>query len=163
MLDRTSIGTVAPRLAQLIRMLASPVDGEALNAARAIGRTLGGVGLDFHDLAHLVEDEAVPFAYAPRPSSRPAAKPTEWPSPPPEKPKPEPNPWPTWGALRHSEHVAWLLAIEKSGHSFEGATRAEFDYLRVLVIVRPHEMPTRKHINLFNRLVRSAWEKGSRI
>jgi hypothetical protein len=36
-------------------MLASPADGEALNAARALGRTLSGVGLDLNDLANVIE------------------------------------------------------------------------------------------------------------
>lgn len=46
---------VAPRIAALVRMLASPVDGEALSAARAIGRTLVGAGVDFHALAEVIE------------------------------------------------------------------------------------------------------------
>ena len=167
MLDRTSIGTVAPRLAQLVRMLASPIDGEALSAARALGRALAGAKLDFHDLASLIEDAAVPFAYAPRPSSRPAPSPTEWPSPaskpkPEPKPKSEPNPWPTWGTLRHSQVVAWLYAIDTGPHSIEKNTRPVWDELMRQIICRPHELLTRKQINLFNRLVRSTWEKGVR-
>lgn len=36
---------------RLVPTLGSPVDGEALGACRAIGRTLKAAGLDFHDLA----------------------------------------------------------------------------------------------------------------
>jgi hypothetical protein len=44
-----------PTLARLIRLLASNVDGEALGAVRALGRTLRACGCDFHDLASIVE------------------------------------------------------------------------------------------------------------
>lgn len=51
---------IAPRVAALVRMLGSDVDGEALGAARALQRTLGGVGLDLHALADAVEHPAIP-------------------------------------------------------------------------------------------------------
>lgn len=51
----TALATVAPRVAQLIRLLASNSDGEALAACRALGRTLASVGQDFHSLAAAVE------------------------------------------------------------------------------------------------------------
>jgi hypothetical protein len=47
-----------PALAKLIRLLGSDVDGEALGAVRALGRTLRAHGHDFHDLARLVEAPA---------------------------------------------------------------------------------------------------------
>lgn len=51
---------VAGKVAPLIRLLASPVDGEVLGAARAIGRVLESGGLDFHDLAKALEEPAEP-------------------------------------------------------------------------------------------------------
>ena len=62
---------VVPRLGALLRMLGSPVDGEALGAARAIGRTLNGAGVDFHTLADVVErgPETV-FVERPAPAPR---------------------------------------------------------------------------------------------
>lgn len=42
---------VAPRLAVLLPRLATDHDGEVIATARAIGRTLTGAGLDWHDLA----------------------------------------------------------------------------------------------------------------
>ena len=48
-----------PRISALIRMLGSDHDGEALGAARALSRTLNGVGASLHDLA---DDIAVPAA-----------------------------------------------------------------------------------------------------
>ena len=57
----------ATRLAKLIRLLASDVDGEVLAAVRALGRTLKAGGCDIHDLAGLVE------APATAPSTHPEA------------------------------------------------------------------------------------------
>jgi hypothetical protein len=47
--SRLSPQTVS-RLEKLLLMLSSPLDGEALSAARAIGRTLQNSGRDWHDL-----------------------------------------------------------------------------------------------------------------
>ena len=51
-----ALAPVAVRIGQLIRMLASPQDGEALAAARALGRVLKASGQDFHALADTVEN-----------------------------------------------------------------------------------------------------------
>jgi hypothetical protein len=58
-----ALKAVAPRLGQLVRLLSSPVDGEVVATARAIGRTLVAAGADFHDLASVVE-RSVPDAPA---------------------------------------------------------------------------------------------------
>ena len=55
------------KLAKLIRMLSSDVDGEALAAARAIVRDLNKAGLDIHDLADFVVDPARETWSAPPP------------------------------------------------------------------------------------------------
>ena len=49
---------IAPRVGQLIRLLASDRDGEVVAAARALARTLTSVGQDFHTLADSVERSA---------------------------------------------------------------------------------------------------------
>jgi hypothetical protein len=49
------LAAVAPRLGQLIRLLASDRDGEVVAAARALSRTLTSVGADFHTLADVIE------------------------------------------------------------------------------------------------------------
>jgi hypothetical protein len=56
------------RLAQLVRLVSSDHDGEALGAARALGWKLRTLGCDFDDLAKLVE--------APTPVPRVTAPPT---------------------------------------------------------------------------------------
>ncbi len=50
----------APRVAQLIRVLSTSADGEALGACRALGRVLASAGSDFHELAAIVEAQAAP-------------------------------------------------------------------------------------------------------
>ena len=70
---------ILPRVGSLLRMLGSDQDGEALSAARALGRTLSAAGLDLHALADVVEHPpALPLARRPR---RPKAEKghIEWP------------------------------------------------------------------------------------
>lgn len=50
-----TLAAIAPKLGKLIRLLASDRDGEALAAARGIGRTLEAAGLDFHALADVID------------------------------------------------------------------------------------------------------------
>jgi hypothetical protein len=47
----------ARRIAKALMLLGSPQDGEALAAARALGRLLEGAGMDLHGLAALVAGE----------------------------------------------------------------------------------------------------------
>jgi hypothetical protein len=47
----SSLAPVADKLGKLLRLLSSDRNGEVISAARAIVRTLGGVGLDIHALA----------------------------------------------------------------------------------------------------------------
>lgn len=74
-----ALAPIAPRLVPLVRMLGSPVDGEALAACRAIGRTLDTAGLDFHDLADVVERAALPVVVdQPRQEASPAPELKPW-------------------------------------------------------------------------------------
>lgn len=47
------------KVARLIPLLGSDVDGEVVSAARAIARTLKSAGLDLHDLARQLEPTPV--------------------------------------------------------------------------------------------------------
>lgn len=64
-----------PKVRLLVPVLGSPSDGEALGACRAIGRTLRGVGLDFHDMAQAIgtttKSESAPRSAGPPPEYRP--------------------------------------------------------------------------------------------
>jgi hypothetical protein len=55
-----SLGSVAPRLAQLIPRLASNYDGEVLATVAAIRRVLHGAGCDLHDLASSITPQLPP-------------------------------------------------------------------------------------------------------
>ena len=73
---------ILPRVASLLRMLGSDQDGEALGAARALRRTLGGVGLDLHTLADVIEHPAVMMVERPEPVAQPRrSRKTRTPSP----------------------------------------------------------------------------------
>lgn len=77
----TPLASIAPKLGKLLPRLASDHDGEVVATARAIGRTLQGVGLDFHALAEAVESPPVVLTVAARRTQ--AAR-----KPPPPKPSP---------------------------------------------------------------------------
>lgn len=49
------------KLAKLLRLLSSEIDGEVLSAVRAIERTLKANGKSFHDLADAIVDKVIVF------------------------------------------------------------------------------------------------------
>jgi len=53
---------VRAKVAPLIRLLSSPIEGERLAAVGGIGRVLKGAGLGFHELAHALEQPQEPAA-----------------------------------------------------------------------------------------------------
>ena len=59
------LSPLVPRLEKLLLMLSSGSDGEVVNAARAIDRTLRTAGADWHDLTGLLASPA------PRPRPQP--------------------------------------------------------------------------------------------
>ena len=50
-----SFAAIAPQVAKLIRLLASPVDGEVIATVAALRRVLSSANLDLHNLANVVE------------------------------------------------------------------------------------------------------------
>ena len=50
----TGAPAIPEKVRRIVPTLGSSVDGEALGACRAIGRTLGAAGLDYHDLARAI-------------------------------------------------------------------------------------------------------------
>ena len=56
----TAFVPIIPKLERLIPRLASNHDGEVIATTRAIGRTLQGAGLDWHDLAAALRPAAKP-------------------------------------------------------------------------------------------------------
>lgn len=66
------------KIAPIVRLLASPVDAEALAACRALDRALRAHRLDIHDLADAIEHAALPAAVPPRPKAPPAPALAPW-------------------------------------------------------------------------------------
>ena len=153
-----ALSDAAPRLAKLLPMLSSDKAGEVVAAASAIGRTLASVGCDWHDLADRIGTTPPPFVSTPTP--RPAA---HQPAPPPPEPKWQ-APWPTYSRLKQSQRVDWLEAAEKrSAWIMDKKTLAAFIPLKRKMVQQPHELLSRKEINLFNRIVKTMWLTGVRV
>jgi hypothetical protein len=130
-------------------MLGSSNDGEALNAARAIGRTLRSAGRDFHDLASALEagDEApyVRVVYRDRPQ-QPAAR--------------DPLLPPTWNDMGRAQQIAMIDAILRASNATPWETEFLSDiraqhYLRGIQL-RPKQMTA------MNAIFAAAWMKGVR-
>ncbi len=114
------------RLGKLVPRLASDHPGEVAATVAAIGRTLAGAGLDWHDMVAriakptafdaMTSGAAPPPAQEPEPAPRPtwsAAK-----SAPPLKPRRQPSPWPTWGTLSHFGRLGMFATIlAEPGHA----------------------------------------------
>ena len=165
MTSTKTFASIADRLGKLIPLLSSDQGGEVIAAATAIGRTLTGVGLDWHDLAQRVAEPSITdfvadVFKAKQPTPPPTPEPTRAP-PTPSKPKREPSPWPTWATLSRFQRLAWMDVIKteadlmsaKEVEAFARFYRAHYTL---------SDGWSRKDINLFNRGVRSLWERGWR-
>ena len=141
---------ILPRLGQLIRMLGSNQDHEALAAVRAIGKTLAGQGLSFHDLADEVEAGRAPavsnpyFDYA-------------W-----DPPEPAHRSPPTWNDLRDFERRDWLAAFVRQLDITDKDEMSSLIRFRSQYVNRSDERPTRRQLELFTRLMTRAWKTGVR-
>ena len=161
-----SFALIADRPGKLIPMLSSDQGGEVIAAAAAIGRALKGAGLDWHDLARRAA--APTFADMMQVRVRPATKPSAAPEPPkpaepptPPKPKREPSPWPTWATLSRFQRLAWMDVI-KADASLMTAREAEAFNRFYRAHYTLQEGWSRQDTNLFNRSVRTLWERGWR-
>src|SRR5689334_9843623 len=67
----TGLAPHAPKLGKLIRLFGSDQDGEVLASVRAAERMLKGAGLDWHDLAEVIEREPKPVPTWPPPGRAP--------------------------------------------------------------------------------------------
>lgn len=92
------------KLSKLILMLSSDNDGEVVNAARAIGRTLPACQLDWHKLAAILSS---PSSIVPPPKPRPSPQQSNASS------YATPEDWARIDAL-FNKHLADLMPNEKS-------------------------------------------------
>ena len=175
---------IADRLGKLIPRLASDHDGEVVATVSAIGRTLQGAGLDWHDLSERVTAPKLADVMPMR-RPQPQPEPEPWSSPGPsstgpvkppgcsdhdweramrrargeQRPKKEPPPWPTWGTLSHFGKLACMDAILRDGDLSPTDLKAfrafHGPYYR-------NQEWSRKDVNTFNRHIRTMWERGWR-
>ncbi|MGI3902498.1 MAG: hypothetical protein ACRYGP_16785 [Janthinobacterium lividum] len=141
---------ILPRLGQLIRLLDSDQDGEALAAARAIGRALKADGATFHDLA-----EAVEAGQSPAPSK--SYYHSDW-----QPPEPTHKAPPTWNELRGFERRNWLTAFVRKLDVPDETEMAELVQFRSQCVVDLMTCPTIRQLELFTRLMEQAWNVGVR-
>jgi hypothetical protein len=135
----SALAPVLPKLCPLVRMLGSPVDGEALNAARAIGRVLQSAGSDFHDLARALETGERGAGDRARPDDNRSS--------------------PTWFLLSRAHKLAWLEII--LDHSEPGGW-AEGFALNVRERVATGAPLTTKQAGCVQTLIMQAWQQGAR-
>ena len=142
---------ILPRLGQLIRMLGSNQDHEALAAVRAIGKTLVGHGCSLHDLADAVEAGREPAVSNPYFDFA-------W-----DPPEPAHRAPPTWNDLRDFERRDWLTTFVRrldvpDPAEMAALVRFRSEYFSPFGMSRP----TRKQLELFTRLMERAWKVGVR-
>jgi hypothetical protein len=68
---------IPPKVAKILPLMGSPVDGEALGACRAVGRVLEHSGLTYQDLAQAIPTTRTyeqPVSMGPTPAYRPSRR-----------------------------------------------------------------------------------------
>ena len=146
-----------PKVQQLIRLMASDQDGEALGAVRAMARLLKSKGNDFHDLAGAIS--AMPA------QERAIDSPFAWDAAGYEPDYYEPTPrgaCPTWSSLRGFERKDWASVVVKKFETRAADDRQAMIKLRFKIINAPDRALTHQEQRLFDRMVRLAWTAGLR-
>lgn len=144
-----------PKAMTFVRLLGSDQDGEALNAARALGRMLRRNGKDFHDLADLLTINGHPV---PTPVWEPPPE-WDWQDVEPEKPAEPPGP-PDVKKMTRSDQLAWLrLCIEKL--SLERQDEFVVPDMASRLAGWSYHL-NREQLKVLNRVVRRAWRLGLR-
>ena len=165
MISTTTFAPIADRLGKLIPRLASEHEGEVIATVAAIGRTLTGAGCDWHDLAQRVAEPSITdFVADVFKAKQPTPPPTPEPSrapPTPSKPKREPSPWPTWATLSRFQRLAWMDVIKAEADLMNAKETEAFSRFYQAHYTLQSGW-SRQDINLFNRSVRSLWERGWR-
>jgi len=141
------------KLGKLIPRLASGHKGERIATVAAIGRTLDGAGLDFHDLASAVNA-------LPKDSRRRAADP-----PTPDKAerrrRARQTRGPRWRDFTRAQAIAWLdVLIQDPGTPADA--RRFVEGIRDRLWDRPRTNVTSKEATVLTRHIRSAWQRGIR-
>lgn len=159
---------VTDRIAKLIPRLASNHEGEVIATVAAIRRTLDGAGHDLHDLAECISMVDLPTPHIVESSVRtPTAPerqrtPAEWAEANEKMREAEAAKYAKvtpWRRMSHFGRIEQLDRMATASLAFliPKANRDAFEALRAKIVQRPHEIITRKEMNLFNKLVRALW------
>ena len=143
----SALAPIRPRLAPLIRRLATTFDGERLATVGAIERTLKGAQLDFNDLAAAVEvepEERVVIMWRDRPHPK---RPVDGP--------------PAWSDLSNKERIAWLDAIRTAAWVSEWERKFASDMWAHASYLASRPVSDRQKASLDRLLVR-AFAQGTR-
>lgn len=148
----SALPTITPKLAKIIPMLSSPNDGEVVNTARAIERTLKSAGLDWHDFAKALTALAMaPSSAAPEPSPKPPRQ--DW-----ESPRYTTAP-PRWKSLRSGERIMAfdvMFSLDTLSAWEKEFARSIYPRLRA----RPETRFTDKQVSVLDGLLVKIWEQG---
>ena len=150
-----ALAPIAPRLGQLVRLLASPIDGEALAAARALDRTLQRAGGTLHDLAEIIErGPETRVVYRDREIV------VEKPFKPARKRKSRSPPAP-WQVLNPDQQLLWLdklLACDRLNRWETGFVSS----LRAQLVNFPDRQTTPRQRATVDEILARAWSAGGR-
>ena len=145
------LAVVGPKLTKLILLLSSNQDGEVVAAARAIGRTLSGAGMDWHSLAKAL---SAPPAQSAKPSNATSSEPkAKAYSPPPPPPGP-----PRWRSLDRIDRLTHLSYICYMG-SLSLWERSFAKSIEALLEASPSATLTPKQIQILDALLAKEWEE----
>ena len=147
----SALPTIAPKLAKIIPMLSSPNDGEVVNTARAIERTLKGIGADWHDLAKALTAPAMARPEAAEPKPKPPRQ--DW-----ESPRYTTAP-PRWRSLQPGERIMAFDVI----FTLDALSPWEIDFARSIyprLRARPETRFTDKQVSVLDGLLVKVWEQG---
>jgi hypothetical protein len=143
----SALPTIAPKITKLLPMLSSSHDGEVVNTARAIERTLKGAGLDWHDLAKAFTAPSVP---RPQPAPEPAPQPRAH-----ERPKASGAP--RWENLSHIQRICHLDWLRFWGELSRWECQFAGD-IEDLITAKPRIRLSEKQVARLNDLLRKEWE-----
>jgi hypothetical protein len=143
----TVLTAVAPKLSKLLPMLSSTADGEVVNTARAIERTLKGIGADWHDLAAALTTPSKAWM-EPAPEPKPQARA-------PERPKPSgPR---RWEDMSHIDRICALDWLRFWGELSAWERKLAGD-IEDLITAKPRIRLSEKQVAHLNGILRKEWE-----
>jgi hypothetical protein len=142
----SALPAVAIKIGKLIPMLSSPSDGEVVNTARAIERTLKGAGLNWHDLAKAF---TAPSKARMEPAPEPKPQPRTHERPKPSSPR-------RWEDMSHLDRICALDWLRFWGELSAWERKLAGD-IEDLITAKPHIRLSEKQVAHLNGILRKEW------